>query len=121
VRHVAIVVLLAGCGQRDERFLTEGVDALCLAASDCAGTYPPETCVEALRTGLDAAPCTFDPRAADDCTEALEEGAACVALEPFTLRVLEVPEACREAFDCGKQRDWTEAISSDLPPAAQAD
>ncbi len=115
MRYLAFVGLVA-CGGREERFLTDTVDALCAEASACAGTYEPAACVDALRGGLDAGGCTFDPSAAKDCARALDEGeAACEALEPFQVSALALPEACAAAYDCGRAGGWLDPLTDDLP------
>jgi hypothetical protein len=114
MRYLPFALLFA-CGGGEERFRIEGVEALCAAASACAGTYAPAACVDALRAGLEDDACAFDAAAARDCRAALDEGPACEAIEPFDLDALAVPDACRAAYDCGGDRDWTGAITDDLP------
>jgi hypothetical protein len=121
VRIVALVWLgAAGCRHEEERFLVDGVDALCAAAAGCAGTYEPAACVDALRGGLTDA-CVFDPDAADECVAEIEEGPACEAIEPFDLRALAIPDACVQAWDCGKNSEpWTAPLTQGLPtPSGQ--
>lgn len=109
----AVIGLLFGCRDPEERFLVEGVDALCAAAAECAGTYPAQTCVDALRTA--ALDCTFDRDQADACQDALDGDLECREHPPYTLTALVVPEPCAAAYTCGKNSGWTDPLGAGLP------
>jgi hypothetical protein len=99
MRNVGLLAL-AGCGWSERRFEVEGIERLCEAAADCAGTYDAATCVDALRT-TDRSGCAFDRGAAGDCVAQLDD-ATCAPVDPFDVRELAIPDPCYQAWDC----DW---------------
>jgi hypothetical protein len=92
------VMLLVSCGWSETKFEVVGIERLCEAASACAGTYDAATCIDLLRS-TDRSACSFDPKAARDCSKEAEE-AACAEVVPFGVKELTVPESCHQTYDC---------------------
>lgn len=104
-RTFLAILLLAGCGVSEDRFLVEGVDAFCAAIATCTGHVPTEGCVDTVRAA-DRQGCDYDPKAADDCLAALE-APTCVLHEGTGRTSLDVPEACASVWpDCALT--WSE-------------
>ena len=66
------MLLFAGCGASETKFLVNGLPLLCEAAADCALTYDAASCEGDVRASLKG--CDYDPRAARSCMRALKKG-----------------------------------------------
>ncbi|HHO50987.1 MAG TPA: hypothetical protein ENK18_08980 [Deltaproteobacteria bacterium] len=94
---VLVLPLVIGCGWPEDRFSVEGVDAICEAASACAGYYTPDDCRRYLaeRPG-----CDYDPSAARRCARAVGE-AECVEVgTSIGVMELALPEDCGQVYSC---------------------
>lgn len=71
----AAFLLFAACGYSEEAYLEDEATASCAFTVDCyPGLYASvDECVSLTYTGVPEAGCSFDPKAARDCVDGLEE------------------------------------------------
>jgi hypothetical protein len=97
---IYIVVLASACGYSEKKFQVETIPEFCSLNANCTEIIDAVACIDSLRT-VDRSTCDYDPKAAKECQQLLEE-ATCEDNGDIGTYSLLYPESCDRVYDgCG--------------------